>query len=201
MYTALSASSETLVAHLQQALAAEIQFFADATMEVTLNTPQEMTESGREGASVWLYRVVRDEQRLNAPPARIGRLEIERVPLPVRLHYLITPIVNRDAPGSAATEQIILGRVLQALHDHPVLRGADLQDDFEGTDAELTVRLETLGLDEIARVWEALDRSYQLSVSYEVGVVYIRAQREPVAVSPVESVEPEWGVITATEPA
>ena len=38
---------------------------------------------------------------------------------------------------------------------------------------ELKVRLEPLTLEEITRVWEALEGSYQLSVSYEVSVVNI----------------------------
>jgi hypothetical protein len=201
LYTALSATSETLAEYLRQQLAADIDFFANGTMEVTLNNPHEMTDGGRQGLSVWLYRVERDEQRVNQPPRRIGPSRIEPTPLPLRLHYLITPIVNLENAESPSTEQTILGRVLQALHDRPVLRGADLQGDLAGTQAELTARLEALGLEEIARVWEALERSYQLSVSYEVGVVYIQSQREPEAVSPVEVVRPEWGVITATEPA
>jgi hypothetical protein len=201
MYTALSDTSATLLEYLEQQLAAAIQFFADGTMEATLNNPQEMVEGGRQGLSIWLYRVVRDEQRLNQPPRRVAPTRVEPPPLPLRLHYLVTPIVNFDAPASPRTEQTILGRVLQTLHDHPVLRGADLQGNLAGTDSELTVRLESLGLEEITRIWEALTRPYQLSVSYEVGISYVHSEREPEAVAPVEVVRPEWSVITGIEPA
>ncbi len=200
MYTAISATSQTLRAYVRQQLAASISFFSDGTMEVTLNNPQEMTESGRQGMSLWLYRTVRDEQRLNAPPERLGRTELQRVPLPIRLHYLITPIVSIDDPDSPLTEQTILGRVLQTFHDHPILRGADLQGELEGSQVELSVRLETMNLEEITRVWEALERSYQLSVSYQVSVVYIHSARAPEEVSPVEVVMPDYAVITASEP-
>lgn len=201
MYTAISATSETLREYLEQQLAAVISFFTDGSMEVLLNNPQEMTELGRHGVSLWLYRVVRDGERLNAPRARVSRTEVRREPLPVRLHYLVTPIVGIDNPASPLTEQTVLGRVLQALHDHPTLRGADLQGDLAGSEVELVVRLESMNLEEITRVWEAVDRSYQLSVSYEVSVVYIESQRAPDAVSPVEVSMPEFGVITSSEPA
>ena len=200
MYTAISATSDTLMHYLRQQLAADISFFTDGSMIVTLNNPQEMVERGRQGLSLWLYRVVRDEERLNAPPERVSRTERRPVPLPVRLHYLMTPLVNIEDDESPLTEQTILGRVLQAMHDRPRLRGMDLQGDLAGSQVEIYTRMESLGLDEIARVWEALDRSYQLSVSYEVSVVYIHSRHPLLEGAPVEVVMPEYGSIIGSEP-
>ena len=118
--------------------------------------------------------------------------------MPVRLYYLITPIVTNENDSSPETEQIILGKVLQIFHDHPKFRSTDLKSDFEGSAIELTIRLEPLSLEEITRVWEALDRSYQLSVSYEVSVVYVHSAEEPYEVSPVEVAVPEYGVIVSS---
>src|SRR5262249_9420889 len=158
----------------------EIRFRADSLlrgffsggMVVSLNTPQEMNEKPTEGLSVWLYRILRDDQRLNDPPLRISATELQPPPLPLRLHYFMTPVTNRRT-GNPETEQLILGKVLQLFHGHPVLRGADLRGEFIGTEVELKARLEPLSLEEITRVWEALEGSYQLSVSYEVSVVNI----------------------------
>jgi hypothetical protein len=205
MYTALRATSQTLAEYLRQRLEADANlgsFFSSSlggTMVVSLNTPQEMADNDTEGLAVWLYRVVRDDQRLNAPPERIDGNQLRRTPLPVRLHYLVAPITSSGAEASPETEQVILGKVLQAFHDHPKLRGTDLQDDFRGTTLELNVRLEPLSLEEITRVWDALDRSYQLSVSYEVSVVYIYSEREPDDIAPVEVVLPEFGLIVSSE--
>lgn len=205
MYTALSATSLTLAEFLRQRLASDAnlaRFFDPAqggTMVVSLNTPQQMTENGAQGLSLWLYWVLRDEQRANMPPERLGRNHLRRTPLPVRLHYLMMPTVDMETEASPETEQIILGKVLQAFHDYPRLRGTDLHGDFEGTTVELNIRLEPLGLEELTRVYDALDRSYQLSVSYEVSVVYIESEREAQDISPVEVVLPEYGLIAATE--
>jgi hypothetical protein len=202
LYTALRATSETLVEILRQA------FIADASlgglfdpsgggpgdMVVSLNSPQEFSHS-QEGLSVWLYLVVRDTDRLNAPPQRISYTEVRMPPLPVRLHYLMTPIVTSD--DSSETEQVILGKVLQVFNDHPTLRGADLQGDFSGTDIELNVRLEPLALSDLSQVFDALERSYQLAVSYEVSVVLIESDLQPQSMVPVEEVIPEYGVIVA----
>lgn len=199
MHTALGATSETIATYLAAQLVASIPFFTDGTMTVTLNDPEEMEALGSQGVSLWLYRVVRDEQHVNAPPRRLAANRIERVPLPLRLYYLATPVVSNSltAPG---TRQVILGRVLQAFYDHPSFRGADLRGDLAGTAAELFIRLQPMEVDDLARIWDAMDRSYQLSVSYEVSMVLVRSALDPDAVTPVEVAFPEWGVITAAEP-
>lgn len=201
MYTVLRATSQTLTAYLRDQLQADpnlAPFFdpgAGGTMLVTLNTPREMRDNNSEGLSVWLYRVVRDQDRLNEPPERIGPNRIRPTPLPLRLHYLMTPITNTQTLVGPETEQVILGKLLQVFHDHPHLRGADLQGDLSGTEAELIVRLETMGLEEIARVWEALEGSYQLSVSYEVSAVRIEPGTQPLPAGPVFAGLPEYAVI------
>jgi len=53
-------------------------------------------------------------------------------------------------------------------------------------------------LEEITRIWEALEGSYQLSVSYEISVVNIMPELEPEQVSPVMISMPEHGVIVSS---
>jgi hypothetical protein len=201
MYTSIRATSQTLAGYLRQRFISDTQlasFFdpgAGGTMEVSLNTPPEMGENNKEGLSVWLYRIARDEERLNAPPERIAYNQLRRTPLPLRLHYLMTPVTATDQAAGAETEQLIIGKVLEVFHDHPLMRGTDLQGELSGTNAELAVRLEAMSLEEIARVWDALEGSYQLSVSYEVSAVFIASGREPEGVTPVEVALPEYGVI------
>jgi hypothetical protein len=200
MHTALRATSLTLVGVLEDSLRSDqiLQHLFDihraGHMVVTLNTPEEMRERKQEGLSVWLYRVVRDDQRVNDPPVRVDPTHVRPPPLPLRLHYLMTAITQRAEGATPENEQLILGKVLQRLHTHPVLRGADLRDDLEGTDASLHVRLESLTLDEIARVWDALDASYQLSVSYEVTLANILPDVMPERIVPVDVALPQYGV-------
>jgi hypothetical protein len=199
MYTALRATSQTIAQFLEARLQADpllSAFFSGGGMVVSLNNPHEMSEKPADGLSVWLYRIIRDDQRLNDPPVRLSASEFQPPPLPLRLHYLITPVTH---PGSDTpeTEQLILGKVMQLLHRSALLRGADLKAEFSGSEVELHVRLEPLGLDEITRIWEALKGSYQLSVSYEVSIVDIMPDREPERLTPVEIVMPEYGVIVS----
>ncbi len=196
MSTALRATSISLVKKIQNSLDSDLSLGFKGVMVASLNTPKEMVKKSLEGVSVWLYRVIRDQETLNAPPLRLGFDTARRVPLPMRLHYLITPIVDKkDSILGPEKEQVILGKILQLFHDFPKLRGVDLQDDFAGTEYELNVRLETLSLEEITRIWEGLEGSYELSVSYEVGIVNIESGIQPEKVTPVTVVLPDQGVI------
>ncbi len=201
MYTALRACTLTLVDFIKGRFLADPLlgpfFGGGGTMDVRLNTPDEMQENQMEGLSVWLYRIVRDEQRVNAPPIRVSSTLLRPPPLPLCLHYLMTPITSAGSSAGPEREQLILGKMLQILNTTPILRGADLSSDFVGTSVELHVRLETMTLEEITRVWEGLEGSYQLSVSYEVGVVEIESELAPQAISPVVVPLPQDGVIVS----
>jgi len=202
MYTAIAGTSLTLAEYIRQGLKSDFNLrnlfdpVHGGTMVVSLNTPEEMTENHQEGLSVWLYRIARDDERLNAPPERLGPGQTRKTPLPLRVHYLITPIIASTNPTGSETGQTILGKVLQVLYDHPTLSGFDLQGDLSGTDLRLTARLEPMTLEEITKVWYSLERSYELSVSYEVTVVYIDSQVTE-EISPVKVVLTDPGVIVS----
>ena len=138
-YTAIRAASLTLQKVLQDAINTE--FLPPNQPNVSLKTPKEMKTSS--GVSLWLYRVIRDEFLTNQPPERISPTQQRRTPLPVRLHYLVTPLMGNDAE----TEQQLLGKVLQVFYDQPILRGSTLQGGLAPSTVELRVLLETLSLD------------------------------------------------------
>ena len=207
MYQSVLATSKTLQHYLETQIVADPFLggsgagagpFTTRGMKVSLRTPKEM-DTLEEGLSLWLYRVVVDDQSLNDPPRRISATQVQDRPLPLRLHYLVTPLTSRDNDGDPETEQYLLGKVLQLFHGKPCFRGADLREQLTGTDAHLTVRLETMGLEEITRVWDALEGSYQLSVSYEVSTVHIESGLQPVSGPRVRTVLPDYGVIARAE--
>jgi hypothetical protein len=197
MYQALFATSETIRKFIE--LGIKNLSGVSVSYQALLNTPEELRANSKEGVSIWLYRINRDPDRLNDPPERVGWDRMRPAPLPLRLHYLMTPVTNNTSTqlGSAADEQLLLGRILQLFHVHSVLRGTDLQADFAGTSVELRLRLEPMSLEEITRVWEALEGSYQLSVSYEVSLVNIESDQEPELAEPVTVAMPEYGIIVS----
>lgn len=200
MYTALYSTSQALASYLKAQLdtTTGLGYGTGGTRVVALNSPQDLrNDVKQEGLSVWLYRIERDDQRLNRPDELLPGNLLKSPPLPLRLHYLMTPVTFKPA-GAAAPDidQSILGRVIQAFHTKSIFSGSDFDSTLlEGTPAELHVRLETLTLDELSRVWEALENSFTLAISYEVAVVNVDAALQPVRVSPVLIAMPEVAII------
>jgi hypothetical protein len=181
-FTALREASLTVAERLRATFLADAQInplFGAGGHVVSLRTPKEMrtVQPNQVGLSVWLYMVEGNEFLHNRPPERIDPFHTRRAPLPVNLHYLMTPITN-----DPATEQLILGKVLQALHDDAFFLPAPARPELRD---ELRISLERVDLESITRVWSALDEPYQLSVSYIVQVVNIESGLEPVNGAPV----------------
>jgi hypothetical protein len=200
---ALSLSLRELVRKHLTADANLRQFFDPAfggSMVVSLLAPVALAEND-EGVSLWLYHLERDEQTLNLPPRRSAADRMLHEPLPLKLHYLVVPVVDVEArPDGPELEQHIVGAVMQVLHDKAILRGADLQGDLTGSSEEMHIRLESLDLDSMSRMWEALDHAFQLCVSYEVAVVPIDSAMEPLTPAPVDVVVPSYGIISEETP-
>jgi len=187
MYSVLRSTTNTLINLLEQRLSNHPQLGAlfGGVLTVSAATPEETRNDGQ-GVSIWLYRIERDEQTLNYPPRRLPNDSVEHRPLPLRLHYLVTPV---------------LGVVLQTFNDLPILKGSLLQDDLAGSDLQLAVRLESLDLEAITRIWDALEGSYQLSVSYEVSLVFIDSARPAQSIAPVHSVHTDHGLVLGRDTA
>jgi hypothetical protein len=195
-YTVISAVSYTLKEILKQ----NITLNPDAELngvEIHLLSPKEMQDAGiSTGVSVWLYKVSRMAEMLNEQPQRVSSNQIARTPLPVLLFYLVTPITT-----DPRTRHTLLGRVLQVLNDHAILRGSDLKGVLEGTTEQLRVNLEALSLEELSLVWEALNEPYQLSVTYLIQVAKIDSDLEPVKSGPVIEKEATYSQILSAEEA
>jgi hypothetical protein len=195
-FTAIRAVSKTLQALLED----HITNSPDPQLHgvpIVLVSPRELRDAtvppnAPNGISFWLYRVSRNADLLNQPP-EVADGSVRRHPIPVDLYYLVAPIA-----ATPDNEQALLGRILQVLSDHAIVRGADLRDDLAGEETELRVTLETLSLEELTRIWSALDESYQLSVSYRVQVVPVESGHEPVQSRRVMTRRAQFGQETVT---
>ena len=75
MYTSIIATSESLRELMRASFRADVgpsglaSLFSGGVMDVSLATPREM-QGQQQGLSMWLYRVMRDDTRLNDPPVQ-----------------------------------------------------------------------------------------------------------------------------------
>ena len=129
--------------------------------------------------SVYLYSIEPDPQMRNQRPLSVGPAGLVRAPLALKLHYLITPLLDEEDRN-----HLIMGRVLQSLHDRPHIdqvAGAPLGDSLGGGATELRLSIEPMRLEDIARIWHAMGSDYRLSMAYEMRTVMVDSGLPPEA--------------------
>jgi len=143
--------------------------------------------------TVFLYEVGEDPTAKNRParresvaPAIPPRVRVSRAPLALTLRYLITPW-----SGDRLTDQQILGRAMQALHDNAIISGPGLRGGLAGSVESIKIGLNQLSLEERTRIWHAVEKPYRISASYDVRVVSIDSTVGKL-VAPVADRELEW---------
>lgn len=168
------ASSDVLVAvseTLQNRLTAGLSTLGPPVPVAELHDLASPPSNTPPRATLFLYDVVEEPTVRNRPKStRLlgGNLVVRKQPLGLCLHYLVTAW-----GGDRATEQQILGRVMQLMYDDAVIDGAELAGSLAGGPTELRVTLSTMQLEDRARVWWAIGQPYRLSINYEVRVVDI----------------------------
>lgn len=193
-YTAIRDVSETILSLLETHITNSSEPSLNG-VPIDLRTPRELRIANVQPAvSVWLYRIERNGDLLNHPPPRPAPDRALRTPLSLDLHYLITPLARNPAD-----EQALMGRVLQVLNDFPQPGGSLLQGDLAGTGAKFRVIFDSLSMQDLTQIWQALQESYQFSVTYVVQTVLIDSEREAVRTSPVLVRETEYDLIQSVK--
>lgn len=157
---------------------------------VELAPPKETHE--KDIVSLWLYQVSRNGDVANNDRVWTGTGELPHRPLPVDLHYLITP--QFKVPDA---EQKVLGKIMQFFHSYPGLMSSPqgLSDDVK-----LRISPEFLTFEQHMHLWQALSQPFRLSVSYLVQCVRIDSLLPAVKAPPVEKSDVRFSqIITANE--
>lgn len=182
---------------LQQVLAADTSGLPG---DVTIGRPDEIESNGAAaGVNIYLYQVTPNTAWRNADvPTRNPRGELMQRPrVALDLHYLLTFF------GSEASleDQRLMGHVVSALHDRPVLTDAMIQDARQDQafnaflgDSDLANEVEqvkfsplTFNLEELSKLWSVFFQTpYHLSMAYLASVVFIERQAEPAQALPVQ---------------
>lgn len=157
----ISEVSNLLKEVLKQGLATP----ADQNPTVELSNPAD--EASDKILSIWLYQVTPNAYLRNVPKIPVGTDQERYPPLTLDLYYLLTPYKKDEAANQAT-----MGRALQVLHDNSILTVSS-----GGNVEELHLNICQRSIEELANVWEALQKPYRLSVCFEVRVVRIDSER------------------------
>jgi hypothetical protein len=165
-YEVIGDVSQTLQSVLQTGLHA-----ANATWTAELHDLVHTPASSPPKLTIFLYDIVEDASARNRPLDRkpgLPAYTIKKPPIALALRYMLTAW-----GGDRITEHRMIGRAVQVLYDRAILSGTELGGALANTNEALKLTLAPIGLEERAQVWQAIHKTYHLSVNYEVRVVHI----------------------------
>lgn len=156
--------------HLQRLL-------EDDDLEVTLNSPASLPTSPNNGegfaaVNLYLYQVTENRHAKNQPWVTRTDGLAEYPPLALNLQYLLTPYAS-----DALSAHQVLTHAMLRFYLNSNLPGSSLPDSLRLTVDRLSLGLCPMTLEELTRIWNALQTPYRLSVGYEVRVVLIESGR------------------------
>ena len=149
-----------------------------------------------EGISLYLYRVAVSTARRNLPSKTLPDGRKLRPPLPLDLHYLMTPWAK-----TAVRQHRILGWAMRVLEDTPILPASLLnhygpEPDTFRPDETVDVINEPITLQDIYNLWEIAKHNVQVSIAYVARVVPIDSLEFEVEAPPVQTRVIDVGKVT-----
>ncbi|MCW5983256.1 MAG: DUF4255 domain-containing protein [Bryobacteraceae bacterium] len=147
---------------------------SDDRVKITVGLPDQDAEGKR--VNLFLYQVTECPYLKNQDlPGAAGAGEYGHPPVVLDLHYLLTAYAESDEGDQIEAHQI-MGDAMRALHDHPYLVGDILDPSLEDAVEPAKITLEPLTVEDVTKVWVALNTPYRLSVGYKATVVQIQSR-------------------------
>lgn len=174
-YSIIAALGDSLVSVLFSELNADPQIsgLIDSEDRVSLESPADLENNNSVRLSMYLYRILENPYLKNRFSVEGTGGKQRKPPLTLDLYYLLTPML-----GTPREQQIVLGKTMQILYDRAILQGADLSNGLSTSGEEVRLVLNPVSLEELTRVWQALEISYRLSVCYIARVVIVDSEQE-----------------------
>lgn len=174
-YSAIAALGDLLVSVLFSELNADPQIsgLIDSEDRISLESPADLENNNSVRLSIYLYRMLENPYMKNRFSVEGTGGQQRNPPLTLDLYYLLTPML-----GTPREQQIVLGKTMQILYDRAILQGADLSNGVGTSGEEIRLVLNPVSLEELTRVWQALEISYRLSVCYIARVAIVDSEQQ-----------------------
>jgi hypothetical protein len=174
-YTVIAELGDSLVSVLFSELHGDPQIsgLIDSEDRISLESPADLENNDSVRLSIYLYRILENPYMKNQLPVAGPGGGLRKAPLTLDLYYLLTPLV-----GTPREQQIVLGKTMQILYDRTILEGPDLAGSLGASREDIRVILNPVSLEELTRVWQALEIPYRLSVCYLARVIIADSRQE-----------------------
>ncbi|MBD2846097.1 DUF4255 domain-containing protein [Paenibacillus sp. IB182496] len=134
-------------------------------------------DKGDLSLSLYLFNIKENGESRRTQMQPLGTGELQYPPLAINLHYLLTAHSAADMQSRTLDEHRMLGRALQLLHDHAVIRGPLLQGGLAESGEEIQIAVESIASDTLTGFWNFGDAPYKMSLVLRVGPVFLDSTR------------------------
>ena len=144
---------------------------------ISLSPPSE-TFDNNVRMSLYLYHMdinasLRNQRMLPQP----GNDDEQRLPpLPLELHYLITPVDDEE------NNQLIIGRLMQTIYDNPSfsdINNVPLDNSFGGGTGQVRITPNLLNVEQMSQLWNSFNQPYRLAIALRVDVISVDSAKMP----------------------
>ena len=125
--------------------------------QISFSSPKTASARGNKKLSIFLYNMTQEAKAKNSPTHEAESRELAN-DVSFALHYLITSFT-----GNEKDDHSLLEKIIQLLIANPLIDTA-----YAENNVELVVKVDSLSLDELSRLWMALDAPLRLSASLTV---------------------------------
>ncbi|MBO6259640.1 MAG: DUF4255 domain-containing protein [Lachnospiraceae bacterium] len=125
---------------------------------------------------LYLYDIREDMEV--AQPKRIqkGRIQLQKPPRPYDLFYMV--FINGGGQMGLKDPDIqkIIGRAAQIVNDNNSVYPNELQGWLDTQEPPIVLSQAKISLEEKVRVWQAINKPYQISLFYKAAPVYLSSE-------------------------
>ena len=125
---------------------------------------------------LYLYDIVEDIQVISPRMIERGRAELTKPPRPFALYYMV--FINGGAQMGLKDPDVqkIIGKVAQIVNDNNSVRPDELQSWLTTQEPPIVLSQAKISLEEKVRVWQAINKPYQISLFYKAAPVYLSSE-------------------------
>lgn len=125
---------------------------------------------------LYLYDI-KETAGMSTPPFMpAGQVRLQKAPRPYDLYYMVFINGSSQMGLKALDIQKILGRAAQIVNDNNSVLPNQLQTWLESGEPPITLTQAKISLEEKVRVWQAINKPYQVSLFYKAGPVFLSSE-------------------------
>lgn len=125
--------------------------------QISFSSPKTSTTKGNKKLTIFLYNITEETVAKNISPPEDGPRKITST-RSFALHYLVTPFT-----GNEKDDHMLLEKIIEMFLSQPLIGIANAQNNIT-----VAAKIDSLSLDDLSRLWMALDAPFRLSVSLTV---------------------------------